>query len=79
MNLGSIVNMIMRMITRRGIGMAMNKGSKRASGGKGAKPPATAGQTQAGQAQAGRAQSTQARATAKRARQAAAITRRLGR
>jgi hypothetical protein len=65
-----IVNMIVNQLLRRGVNTAINAGIKRASG-KG-KP---AGQM----TQADHAQGSTAREAAKRARQAARITRRLGR
>ncbi len=70
MNLNQLVNMVIRTVTRRLINMGINKGIDYAS---------RKGKPRAGAAGGDRGQSKDARAVAKRARQAAKITRRLGR
>ena len=78
MNLNQIFNMFARMVTRRAVNWGMNKGighvSKR-MGGTTAKGKPTA----AANKQAANKQARNMRAATKRARQAARITRRMGR
>ena len=70
MNLNQIINMIVRTVMRRVVNHGINKGIDYAS--RRGQPKADAGRGDHGQ-------SKDARALAKRARQAAKITRRLGR
>lgn len=66
MNVNQIINMVMRIFVRKGVNWGINKGATMVAKRSPAKP-------------GGVDQSTQARAIAKRARQAARITRRMGR
>jgi hypothetical protein len=70
MNANQIINMVMRMLGRRLINGGINKGIDLAAG---------RGKPAAEMTPEEHAQATQARQLAKRARQAARITRRLGR
>jgi hypothetical protein len=70
MNLNQIVNMVVRMVTRRLINTGINKGIDLA---------ARKGKPKGKMTSADHQQANSARETVKRARQAARITRRLGR
>ena len=73
MNMQQIINMLTRMVMRRGIHWGINKATRQISK-TGARQPGSKGATPTGNLQ-----NRAAREAAKRARQAARITRRLGR
>lgn len=72
MNVNQIINMVMRLFVQKGVNWGINKGAAMVAK---RNPASQTGKGGAG----GASQSTQARDLAKRARQAAKITRRLGR
>lgn len=73
MNMQQIINMLTRMVMRRGMSWGINKATRQMSK-TSAKQPGSKGATPTGHQQ-----NRAAREAAKRARQAAQITRRLGR